>query len=295
MSKFFPKLLLILAAFLAGSFFSRYRASTQVASRVSPTSSPVSVAQINQLKIQVLPPQGFTFDIAWGDLGQRLVKIGVIDRAKFDKLFAGQPDLVKKYLDGSDETSITITADSAQFWVDLLWAAGLAQKSPVLDSGPMQASGDPGRFASTGGWTLGKKDAMTYYSQSQLIPLTPDQHERVKSIAENIYRPCCGNSTAFPDCNHGMAALGLVELMVSQGASDDQIYRTILAFNSFWFPQTYLELGYHFSKSGTSWDRVDPKLALGKSFSSGPGYSAVKRQIGTVPGLNDAGGGGCGV
>ena len=210
-------------------------------------------------------------------------------------MFAGQPDLVKKYLDGSDETSITITADSAQFWVDLLWAAGLAQKSPVLDSGPMQASGDPGRFASTGGWTLGKKDAMTYYSQSQLIPLTPDQHERVKSIAENIYRPCCGNSTAFPDCNHGMAALGLVELMVSQGASDDQIYRTILAFNSFWFPQTYLELGYHFSKSGTSWDRVDPKLALGKSFSSGPGYSAVKRQIGTVPGLNDAGGGGCGV
>ena len=38
----------------------------------------------------------------------------------------------------------------------------------------------------------------------------------VEEIAGNIYRPCCGNSTAFPDCNHGMAMLGLIELMVSQ-------------------------------------------------------------------------------
>lgn len=28
---------------------------------------------------------------------------------------------------------------------------------------------------------------------------------------------CCGNSTYFPDCNHGAAMLGFIELAVSQG------------------------------------------------------------------------------
>ena len=164
----------------------------------------------------------------------------------------------------------------------------------MLTEGPMVQGGNAGNFASTGGWTLAKGTAMDHYAKYDLIPLTQDQEERVRAIAENVYRPCCGNSTAFPDCNHGMAALALIELMISQGAQDEEIYQSVLAFNSYWFPQTYLELAYHQEQNGTPWSKIDAKTILGKGFSSAMGYQAVKKQIGTVEGLNNQGGGGCG-
>ena len=91
-----------------------------------------------------------------------------------------------------------------------------------------------------------------------------------------------------------MAALALIELMISQGAQDEEIYQSVLAFNSYWFPQTYLELAYHQEQNGTPWSKIDAKTILGKGFSSAMGYQAVKKQIGTVEGLNNQGGGGCG-
>ena len=36
-------------------------------------------------------------------------------------------------------------------------------------------------------------------------------------IAKGIYRPCCNNSTYFPDCNHGMAMLGLLVPSLTRG------------------------------------------------------------------------------
>jgi hypothetical protein len=259
----------------------------------SDPSVPSGTVDIETLKRQVLPESGIAVKVRWGDLGKRLVDLGVIDRTKFDPLFSDQSQYLN-YLEPTDEPTITVTAESARFWVDALWALGLAQKSPILTEGQMMQSGDASRFASTGGWNLAKGGAMDHYAKYELIPLTPEQQERTRSIAENVYRPCCGNSTAFPDCNHGMAALALVELMVSQGASDDEIYQSVLAFNTYWFPQTYLELAYQQQKNGTTWDRVDAKTILGKSFSSAMGYQAVRKQIGTVEGLNSQGGGGCG-
>ena len=46
-------------------------------------------------------------------------------------------------------------------------------------------------------------------------------HERA---APFVYRPCCDNATHFPDCNHGMAMLGLLELMAAQGASEEEMF-----------------------------------------------------------------------
>jgi hypothetical protein len=46
-----------------------------------------------------------------------------------------------------------------------------------------------------------------------LIPLTAEQQALVEEVAAEIYRPCCNNSTLFPDCNHGMAMLGFLELL----------------------------------------------------------------------------------
>lgn len=281
----------LLIAFWLGTNYEKQRLTVKQTGQIKQSGPTIDV---EELKAEVLPKGGFTVRLPWKGLGQKLVAAGVIDRKKFDQLFTNQPELFK-YLETDNLEEITINEQTAQFWVDALWALGLANKSIVLDEGPMKESGNPANFASTGGWTLAKKDAMAYYSKLNLIPLTVEQQQKVKTIAENIYRPCCGNSTAFPDCNHGMAALAIVEMMVAEGRSESEIYATVLKFNAYWFPQTYREVAYHFTKNGTPWAKVDPKLALSKTFSSAMGYQAVRKQLGNVPGLIESGGGGCGV
>ncbi|HKK02151.1 MAG TPA: hypothetical protein VJ955_08290, partial [Desulfuromonadales bacterium] len=89
----------------------------------------------------------------------------------------------------------------------------------------------------------------------------------------------CGNSTYFPDCNHGMAMLGLLELMASQGASESQLYHAALSVNSYWFPETYMTLARYFQKAGIGWDRIDAKMVLGVDYSSIEGYRTIVKKL----------------
>lgn len=249
---------------------------------------------VQNLTAQVLPASGYTTQLKWGDLVKRLVETGAIDEAKYREIFKSPADGAAEMdlLTGDTGKFISINSNNSRFVVNTLWALGLTQKSQVLDEGPMQTSGsDPANFASTGGWTIGKKDAMQLYSSQELIKLSAEEQERVQQIAENVYRPCCGNSTAFPDCNHGMAALGYIELAVAAGLSEEQIYKDLLAFNSFWFPQTYVEMAVYFEKNQTlTWDKVDPKLALSQEYSSAQGAQKVTQAVQNVPGLRSKGG-----
>ena len=252
---------------------------------------------LEELQEKVLPSKGYVFNVKWSDLGRKMVEDGVIDKTKLAQALTGSDVLgadLEKYLDGSDQIEIELNSSNAHFWVDVLWGLGLANKNEILDEGPMVEGGDTSNFASTGGYTLGVLQPMQIYSKFNYINLTSDQQSIVKEIAEGVFRPCCGNSTAFPDCNHGMAALGLIELMVSQGFSKDEVYKTVLAFNSYWFPQTYLDIAYHFAKSNRDFKQVPASQILSKGFSSAQGYQAIKRQIGEVswPALQK--GGGCG-
>ena len=129
----------------------------------------------------------------------------------------------------------------------------------------VEGEGNPMKFSSTGGWNLGAKPTRELYSSTPLISLSFQQAELVKKIAQNVYRPCCNNPTSFPDCNHGMAALGYIELAVSQGLSEREIYKDVLALNSFWFPQTYLEQAIYFQKQAKAWGSIDAKVALSKN------------------------------
>lgn len=178
--------------------------------------------------------------------------------------------------------------------LNILWAFGLANKNPILEEGPMMdpSSGGPEYFASTGGWTLAKGDAMEHYSKHSFVVLTPEQQELVEEVSKNIYRPCCNNPTYFPDCNHGMAMLGLLELLVSQGANEEDLYRAALEANSRWFPDTYAAIGEYLSLEGKSLDSVNPKEILGAEFSSASGYRMVLSRI-TPP--ENRGGASCGV
>ncbi|HLD96478.1 MAG TPA: hypothetical protein VI794_02060 [Patescibacteria group bacterium] len=252
---------------------------------------------VKNLKAEVLPAAGYATSITWGDIGKKLIDVGAIDEKQYQQLFNsptnGEDEL--DILKGGSTKPIGINENNSQFVVDTLWAFGLTQKSKVLDEGPMKNSGtDLGNFASTGGWTLGKKSATELYSSQELVQLNDFQQDLVKKITDGIYRPCCDNPTSFPDCNHGMAALGLVELEVAAGLSEEQIYRDVLAFNSFWFPQTYLETAVYFSQQGKEWGELNPKTILGPEYSSASGSAVISSQVKDVPGL-DSGGGSCGV
>lgn len=242
-------------------------------------------ASMDKITEEVLPSEGFTLPISWGDLGPRLVKAGVIDDVKFTKAL-NLTNSEKKILNGGMEGPVTINSQNSQFVVDFLWAIGLAQKSIIYDQGPMgkEYKADAGNFASTGGWTLAKREATSYLNRFDLIPLTSEQQTRVADIAKNIYRPCCDNPTWFPDCNHGMAALAAIEMMVAKNLSDDEIYQNVLKLNSFWFPDSYLTVAVYFERQGISWDKVDAKKVLSKDFSSASGAQRLQSIVGPLPG-----------
>jgi len=172
---------------------------------------------------------GVELPVKWGNLGVKMVEAGVIDKDKFENIYnkrGGLTETDKKLLYDTNNGNLVITPENSGVVLNMLWALGLGNKNPVLDNGPMidKQYGGAGNFASTGGWTLSKGGAMSHYSMHQFITLTPEQQALVERVAKNIYRPCCGNSTYFPDCNHGMAMLGLLELMVSQNVSEQDMY-----------------------------------------------------------------------
>jgi hypothetical protein len=157
---------------------------------------------------------------------------------------------------------------------------------------------EAGNFASTGGWSLAKGNSMDYFSKGDLVSLTKDQEDLVEKVSSNVYRPCCNNSTAFPDCNHGMALLGVYELMAANGATENQMYEAGKYFNAFWFPGNYYDLALYFrTKEGKSFRDVDAKTLLGSDYSSASGYQAVKQWLSSKGLIQQPPkqGGGCGV
>jgi hypothetical protein len=256
------------------------------------------------LLAQINPPEGFTLPAVYGDLGPMLLQAGAIDLALFVQTYAraGRP-LNEAQLailtEGSDESIVT-NEENAYFLLNFFWAVGLTNLNPLLIEGVMmQASeGNVGRFASTGGWTLGTRPATALYASVPLISLTPEQQQLVESVAENVYRPCCDNHTAFPDCNHGMAMLGLLELMASQGATEDEMFTAAKYVNASWFPQQALETAAFFKAAmDLDYAEVDGRMAVGPEVFSSSGFQQVRQWLvegGELP-QGPQGGNSCGV
>lgn len=246
---------------------------------------------LSKLPEEVIPEAGVDLPVSWGNVGPELIRLGIIDLVKFEETM-DLTDEQKQVLTQGSDVSIQINSENSRFVVNMLWALGLAQKSKVYDEGPFgtEYKGETGNFASTGGWSLAKGDAVNYLNRFDIIPLTDEQQTHVYEIASNVYRPCCGNNTAFPDCNHGMAALSAIELMVSAGISEDEIYRNLLVLNSYWFSDTYMALATHMARQGISWKDVDAKLALSQVYSSAQGAAELYEKVGPLPYSNSAGG-----
>lgn len=179
--------------------------------------------------------------------------------------------------------------------LNLLWAYGLANKNQVLESGPIMDAryGGPENMASVGGWSVTTGPVMNHYAKHALVTLTPDQQMLVEKIAKGIYRPCCNNSTHFPDCNHGMAMLGLLEYMASQGATEDQMWNAAITANMSWFPDQYQTIAQYLKMKGIDSKTVTPQMLLGAEYSSGSGFAKIASQV--PQSRQQRGGTGCGV
>ena len=253
--------------------------------------------QASALEQKVLPAEGIILSARWGDLGAKMVSVGVIDKEKLEALYGGRGGFSpeeRQILYGLDNANLVITSENAGFLLNLFWALGLANQNRILTDGPMNDSkyGGPGGFASTGGWTLSDGDSMEHYGRHRFFVLTEEQQTLVEEVSKNIYRPCCDNSTYFPDCNHGMAMLGILELMASQGASEEEMYRVALQVNSYWFPETYLTIAQYLAAKGVDWQEADPKEILGVNYSSGSGYRRILSEV--TPIERKSGGSSCG-
>ncbi len=179
--------------------------------------------------------------------------------------------------------------------LNLLWAYGLANKNQVLENGPIMDAryGGPTNMASVGGWTVTTGSVMDHYDKHVLATLTSDQQALVEKIAKGIYRPCCNNSTYFPDCNHGMAMLGLLEYLASQGATEDQMWNAAITANMSWFPDQYQTIAQYLKIKGIDAKTVTPQMLLGAEYSSGSGFARIAAQVPQTQ--QQRGGAGCGV
>ncbi len=231
---------------------------------------------MNSIIAEVVPEEGFTIDATWQDSINNMVESGVLDVDKLDNILTkryGQPLteeqralLTAEY---SDE-KLTINKDNAVFMMYVLWVLGKDNDNQILHDSPFAQYFDDYDIG------VGKSG----YGDTKLIELTPEQQESAEYVALNSYRPCCGNPTGWPDCSHGFSALGLIELMASQGYSQEEIFDAFVKFNSFWFPSTYIQDAIYFKLvENKDWKDVDKELVAGKQYSSLSGAYAVRQYL----------------
>src|SRR3989344_2501344 len=261
------------------------------AKETAQAANPKKIAQeskVSEMQEKVAPSKGVVLPVKWKDTLAKAVKAGAIDLNKYEtslalggaKLMPGHKKLL---LEGSDE-NISFTPENAMFNLNMLWALGLVNENPILTKGKIsEYGGKKSYFASTGGWGLGKKNGGELLATAKIITLTAEQQKIVEEVAASTYRPCCSNPAAFPDCNHGMAALALAELMASQGATKDQIYDALLVANSYWFTQSYVKIAEYLDENGKDFSKADSKELLGYDYSSQNGYSRIANKLENIP------------
>ncbi len=285
---------------------------------------------VSQIVSQVLPPEGFKTRLVFGDVVKKMIDRGVIDLEKMKKLYNGQiPEYIQKLINTQNlqterrlggqisnqdidftqtsinprssvldqRESVVINQETANYLLNLFWPLGLSNKTEFNKNIPFSEKDLP-YLASTGGWWLGKEEnGVAYFNKCEIIKLTKEQEDLVYKVAQNTFRPCCDNSTFAQDCNHGSALLGALELAVSQGYNEDELYKLALQLNSFWFPQSYIETAIYFKVfENKDWQNIDPKLVMSREYSSISGWiQNVHKKVAELNLPQIQSGGGCGL
>jgi len=274
---------------------------------ISKQATPTAEALPQATKTAEVPRPGsspYILPVSMGDLGPRLVEVGAIDLGRFIQLYevSGAPLTSEQQTVLIEMSSANLVVDrsNAYFLLNLFWALGLTNSNPILTDRPMMtySEGKIERFASTGGWTIGTQTAADLYASEELISLTPEQQLRLGHVAHRVFRSCCNNPTDFPDCNHGMAMLGLLELLAATDATEDEMFAAAKVVNAVWFPVQTAEIALYAQHAlNTDWDSVAPQTIVGSGIASGTGFQnvhqwlAARNLLPTTPG----GGNGCGL
>ncbi|OIO26576.1 hypothetical protein AUJ14_01510 [Candidatus Micrarchaeota archaeon CG1_02_55_22] len=264
------------------------------------TSTPVPIVYVrpsvlpasdvwSELYERVAPSEGAVLPVTWGRTGPALITSGALNFVQFvDSMNRSSRPLTMEQanilLSGSGE-NVSITRENKLFVLEFFWALGLVNNNSILFDGPLSHSESVSidRFASTGGWRFGNQSVAQLVGSANILRLSSMQQALVENVSKSVYRPCCNNPTYFPDCNHGMAALGLIEFMAYQNASREQILSALLYANSYWFPDNYLDLAEYFKEQGVSWEDVDAGLVLSAEYSSASGYRNISSQLARKP------------
>jgi hypothetical protein len=224
----------------------------------------------------VMPSRGHRTAVTFGDSIMRLVRAGAIDPAKFTALYAprgGLPDWVQRLFEAPSSEPIMISVVTAPYLLNILWPLGVATKMRFNADSPLNGK-DLSRFASTGGWRLGRAGTgALYFNKVEALTLSEEEEARVLAVARNTFRPCCNNSAFFQDCNHGSAMLGLLELAASQGLSETELFHLAKTTNGYWYPTQYIEMALLFATvNDTSWKDIEPATAVRAKFASATGW-----------------------
>ena len=276
--------------------------------RTIPQSTTVDTATTEDLAMdmmhQINPPDGYQIPAVFGDIGPQLIAAGAINMPMFVDLYKQQnrplTDVQMAILTKETASSVEINPENSYFMLNFFWALGLTNQNPILTDGPMMSGGieQVGGYASTSGWTLGTKNSTELYASHKIVTLTEEQQSRLLEVATGVYRPCCNNPTHYPDCNHGMAMLGLLELMASQNASVDEMYEAAKYVTAFWYPQQMLEVATMFKATkNVDYAKADARQVVSDQYASGSGFQAVHQWLSTNGLLQEApsSGGSCGV
>ena len=249
-------------------------------------SSQSAPSEMEAMAKLINPQKGFEIQAIFGDFGPKLITAGVIEPKGFELIYqqAGKPlsEIEMGILTNGSQDRLVINRQNSYFLLNLFWALGLANKNRILDQGSIQeaSGGNIEQFASTGGWTIGTKPITEIFSSTPIFSLSEEQQARVEEVAKAVFRPCCNNPTSFPDCNHGMAMLGLLELMASQNASSDEMFNAAKQVNAFWFPQQTLEQGLFFKNAKVlNYQNADARMIVGKDYSSASGFGQLHQWL----------------
>lgn len=255
--------------------------SSQSIGNVTPAPSVTAKSHaidFSSIAEQVYPDSGFILQAKWNGVAKQLANSGALNLSFVaNSLRNAKEPLTSeelKVLNGTSTSNVTLNSSSALFTLYLLWSLGINNKNPIISNGPiMNYGGNPYDLASTGGYDpLGRLQL----GNLSIITLNSSEQGMAEAIASSTYRPCCNNPAMFPDCNHGAAQLGLIELMVSQGRNEPQIYGALKEFNAFYYTQQYLNVAglFNYTKNET-WAEVPANEVLGYNFSSASGYNEV--------------------
>lgn len=278
LQKMSPAILIFVVAILFYQIVSVFGGSSMSASGsmsdnmlITQSGNKISIDDVIET---VTPEAGFQTGVRWGDVVPKMIESGALDPKKLEDILVNRykqemkPEWVA-VLNG-ENTTLSIDNDNAVFMMYMLWALAKHNENQIL------ADSSIAKYFTNYDIGVGRAG----YNDTPLLALTAEQQQIAKKVSENAYRPCCGNSTAVPDCSHGYSALGLIQLMATQGFSETEIFETFVQFNSFWFPETYIKTALYLEATeGTVWADVDKELIAGKEYSTLRGSFKAKNYL----------------